>query len=58
MSVTVQINKALKKILSSYNLEISKNFVNQIKILHYDIFIAKVWIVNCKFLGNHNKNYF
>ena len=27
-------------------LEISKNFVNQDEILHYDIFIAIVWIVN------------
>jgi len=32
--------------LSSSKLEIRKNLVNQIEILHYDIFIAKVWIVN------------
>jgi len=32
--------------LSCPNLEISKKFVNQIEILHYDIFIAIVWIVN------------
>ena len=45
--VTVQLNKALRKILSCSKLEISKNFVNQVEILHYDIFIAIVWIVNC-----------
>ena len=46
MSVTVQKSEALKKNLSCTNLEISKNFVNQIEILHYDIFIAIAWIVN------------
>ena len=30
-------------------LEISKNFVNQIKILHYDIFIAILGFVNNNF---------
>jgi len=28
------------------NLEISKNFVNQIEILHHDIFTAILWNVN------------
>jgi len=32
--------------LSCSKLEISKKFVNQNEILHYDIFIALVWIVN------------
>jgi len=40
--------------LSCSKLEISKNFVNQIEILHYDIFIAIVWIVNYLFLENHD----
>jgi len=32
--------------LSCSKLEKSKKFVNQIEILHNDIFIAIVWIVN------------
>jgi len=32
--------------LSCSKLEISKNFVNPVEILHDDIFIAIVWIVN------------
>ena len=31
---------------SCSKLEISKNFVNKIEFLHYDIFIAIFWIVN------------
>ena len=50
MSVTVYLNKALRKNLSCSNLEISKNFVNKNEILHYDIFFAKAWIVNRYFL--------
>ena len=37
---------SFEKISSCSNLEISKNFVNQIEILHYDIFIAILWNVN------------
>ena len=46
MSVTIKLNDALRKILSCSKLEISKNFVNKNEILHYDIFIAIVGIVN------------
>jgi hypothetical protein len=49
MSVTIQINDKLRRILSCSKLEISKNFVNQNEILHYDILIAIVWIVNYYF---------
>ena len=43
---SISDNDVLIKIQSCSKLEISKNFVNQIEILHYDIFIAIVWIVN------------
>ena len=46
MSVTIELNDVVRKIFSCSKLEISKNFVNQIEILHYDIFIAIVRIVN------------
>jgi len=46
MLVTIYISDVLRKILSCSKLEISKNFVNKLEILHYDIFITIVWIVN------------
>ena len=40
------MNVVLKEISLCPKLEISEKFVNQIEILHYDIFIAILWIVN------------
>ena len=49
MSVTVKMIGALRRNSSCFDLKMSEKFINPIESLHYDIFIAIVWIVNNKF---------